>query len=75
MVQVCEGTSTKNDMLVRSLEQYKHMYIVVKREFEKVTSVSSPLLLLVLEVVIFAECASTLSGSGGCTEWSGRWWW
>lgn len=46
MVQVCEGTSTKNDMLVRSLEQYKHMYIVVKREFEKVTSVSSFLLLV-----------------------------
>jgi DNA topoisomerase III len=41
MVQVCEGTSSKHDMLVQSLEQYKHMYVIVKREFEKVTSVGS----------------------------------
>ena len=41
MVQVCEGTSTKHEMLQGSLDQYKHMYIIVKREFEKVTSVSS----------------------------------
>lgn len=41
MVQVCEGTSTKNDMLIRSLDQYKDMYIIVRREFEKVTSVCS----------------------------------
>ena len=41
MVQVCEGTSSKNDMLAQSLDQYKHMYIVVKREFEKVTTVGS----------------------------------
>jgi len=39
MVQVCEGTTTKNDMLTRSLDQYKEMYIIVRREFEKVTSV------------------------------------
>ncbi|KAF8149452.1 DNA topoisomerase [Crassisporium funariophilum] len=38
MVQVCEGTTTKNDMLDRSLDQYKEMFIIVKREFEKVTS-------------------------------------
>ncbi|KAF8799282.1 prokaryotic type I DNA topoisomerase [Phlegmacium glaucopus] len=44
MVQVCEGASTKNDMLVRSLDQYKDMYIIVRREFEKVTSVSSAFL-------------------------------
>ena len=46
MVQVCEGTKSKNDMLVRSLDQYKNMYIIVKREFEKVTSVGSGFLLV-----------------------------
>lgn len=44
MVQVCEGTRSKNDMLVRSLDQYKNMYVIVKREFEKVTSVGSAFL-------------------------------
>ena len=46
MVQVCEGTRSKNDMLVQSLDQYKDMYVIVKREFEKVTSVGSAFLLV-----------------------------
>ncbi|KAF8907833.1 DNA topoisomerase [Gymnopilus junonius] len=37
MVQVCEGTATKNDMLAHSLDQYKEMFILVRREFQKVT--------------------------------------
>ena len=40
MVQVCQGTSTKNDMLHISIDQYKEMFILVRREFEKVTTVS-----------------------------------
>ncbi|KAG8214045.1 DNA topoisomerase [Butyriboletus roseoflavus] len=36
MVQVCEGAKTKNEMLVQSIEQYKDMYVMAKREFEKV---------------------------------------
>ncbi|TFK53736.1 prokaryotic type I DNA topoisomerase [Heliocybe sulcata] len=36
MVQVCEGTKTKNDMLVESIDQYKDMFIKAKREFDKV---------------------------------------
>ncbi|KIM45556.1 hypothetical protein M413DRAFT_430221 [Hebeloma cylindrosporum] len=39
MVQVCQGTSTKNDMLHLSIDQYKEMFILVRREFEKVTTV------------------------------------
>lgn len=40
MVQVCEGTKTKHDMLSESIEQYKDMYIRAKGEFNKVVSVS-----------------------------------
>ncbi|KDR67536.1 hypothetical protein GALMADRAFT_79789 [Galerina marginata CBS 339.88] len=40
MVQVCEGTTSKNDMLMHSLDQYKEMFIIVRREFERVTAVS-----------------------------------
>lgn len=39
MVQVCEGTTTKHDMLERSLQQYKEMFVLVRREFSKVTEV------------------------------------
>ncbi|KAI9571123.1 DNA topoisomerase [Boletus coccyginus] len=36
MVQVCEGIKTKDEMLVQSIEQYKDMYVMAKREFDKV---------------------------------------
>jgi DNA topoisomerase-3 len=39
MVQVCEGQKTKNDMLVESIDQYKEVYILAKREFQKVMQV------------------------------------
>jgi len=39
MVRVCEGTTTKQEMLERSLDQYKEMFVIVKREFEMVTAV------------------------------------
>ncbi|KAI0066039.1 prokaryotic type I DNA topoisomerase [Artomyces pyxidatus] len=38
MVEVCQGTKTKNDMLVESIEQYKERYIKAKRDFVKVVS-------------------------------------
>lgn len=40
MVQVCEGTTTKQAMLQLSLDQYKEMFVIVKRQFEMVTAVS-----------------------------------
>ena len=40
MVQVCEGQKTKNDMLVESIDQYKEVYILAKRDFQKVMQVS-----------------------------------
>jgi DNA topoisomerase-3 len=39
MVQVCEGQKTKNDMLVESIDQYKEVYILAKRDFQKVMQV------------------------------------
>ncbi|KAF9050298.1 DNA topoisomerase [Panaeolus papilionaceus] len=38
MVQVCEGTATKHEMLHIALEQYKEMFMLVRREFDKVTT-------------------------------------
>lgn len=39
MVQVCQGEKSKNQMLMESIEQYREMYVIAKREFEKVISV------------------------------------
>lgn len=39
MVRICEGTTTKQEMLDQSLEQYKEMFVIVKREFNRVTAV------------------------------------
>ncbi|KAI5123889.1 hypothetical protein M0805_005705 [Coniferiporia weirii] len=36
MVEVCERTKSKNDMLVQSIEQYKEVFIKARREFDKV---------------------------------------
>jgi len=58
MVQVCQGTSTKNDMLHLSIDQYKEMFILVRREFEKVTTVSGILLLFGYEFRLFIFCFS-----------------
>jgi DNA topoisomerase-3 len=40
MLQVCEGTKSKQDMLAQSIEQYKDMYVRARGEFNKVVSVS-----------------------------------
>ena len=39
MVQVCEGMKSKTEMLEETISQYKEMYIIAKREFEKVVNV------------------------------------
>ncbi|TFY76359.1 hypothetical protein EWM64_g7651 [Hericium alpestre] len=39
MVQVCQGTKTKADMLTEGVEQYKEMFVKAKRDFDKVISV------------------------------------
>ncbi len=36
MVQVCDGHTTKHDMMAQSLEQYKQMFIIARQEFDKV---------------------------------------
>lgn len=39
MVAVCQGTKSKNDMIVEAVEQYKDMYVRAKMNFAKVISV------------------------------------
>lgn len=39
MVQICNGTKTKGDVINESIEEYKVMYVTAKSEFNKVTSV------------------------------------
>ena len=39
MVEVCERSRTKDDMLEQSIAQYKEVYIKARREFDKVINV------------------------------------
>ncbi|KAI0730280.1 DNA topoisomerase, partial [Fomitopsis betulina] len=38
MVNICEGTMTKNDMLVQSIELYKEMYIRTRAQFDRLVT-------------------------------------
>lgn len=66
MVQVCQGTKTKNDMLEETLVQYKEMFIITRREFDKVVSVC--LLFVVAQIVgnrLAQSVRRYLEGNGG----------
>ncbi|KAI9507464.1 DNA topoisomerase [Russula earlei] len=39
MVAVCQGTKSKNDMIIETVEQYKDMYVKAKANFARVISV------------------------------------
>lgn len=39
MVQVCNRTKSKDDMLAESIDQYKEVFIMARREFERVVEV------------------------------------
>jgi len=39
MVAVCQGTKSKNDMIVEAVEQYKDMFVRARANFAKVISV------------------------------------
>jgi DNA topoisomerase-3 len=39
MVQICERTKSKDDMLFENIEQYKEVFLMARREFEKVVQV------------------------------------
>ena len=39
MVAVCQGTKSKNDMIIEAVEQYKDMYVRARANFTKVISV------------------------------------
>ena len=40
MVQVCEGHKTKNEMMTENIEMYKDMYMRIKRDMNRVITVS-----------------------------------
>ncbi|TFK44130.1 prokaryotic type I DNA topoisomerase [Crucibulum laeve] len=54
MVQVCERAVTKNDMLHQSIDQYKEMFIIAKREFNKVVTVCNSI--SVIGIVLNCTC-------------------
>lgn len=39
MIAVCQGTKSKNDMIVEAVEQYKDMFVRARANFAKVISV------------------------------------
>lgn len=39
MVQICEGTKTKDAMLTENIDRYKEMYIKTKRDFNRIVTV------------------------------------
>jgi hypothetical protein len=39
MVAVCQGTKSKNDMIVEAVEQYKDMFLKARTNFDKVVTV------------------------------------
>lgn len=41
MVQICEGQKTKTEMLTQNIELYKEMYMRIKREMNRIITVSS----------------------------------
>ena len=41
MVRICDGALAKQEMLDTTIEQYKEVFITVRREFETVVAVSS----------------------------------
>jgi Zn-finger domain-containing protein len=53
MAAVCQGTKSKNDMIVEAVEQYKDMYVRAKTNFAKVISV--------MIGVNFIKCRSRLT--------------
>jgi hypothetical protein len=39
MVAVCQGTKSKNDMIVEAVDQYKDMFLRARANFDKVITV------------------------------------
>ena len=66
MVQVCEGIKTKDEMLVQSIEQYKDMYVMAKREFHKVIEVNPFALLFFLssDTTVLQSVRRYIEGAG-----------
>ena len=63
MVQVCQRAKTKQEMLAQTLEQYKEMYVIAKREFNKIITVrtTDQSMQWSLSFLIYRMCATTWS--------------
>lgn len=74
MVQVCEGIKTKDEMLVQSIEQYKDMYVMAKREFHKVIEVNLFALLSFLssDMTILQSVRRYIEGAGARNAGNGE---
>lgn len=41
MVEVCNGTKTKDEMLYESIEQYKHVFNLARQQFNRILEVGN----------------------------------
>lgn len=66
MIQVCEGAKTKDEMLVQSIEQYKDMFVMAKREFNKVIEVNllALLVFLLVDMTVLQSVRRYIEGAG-----------
>ncbi|KAL4074090.1 DNA topoisomerase [Scleroderma citrinum] len=65
IVQVCQGEKSKDQMLMESIEQYREMYVIARREFEKVIS-------SVRRYIEGNRTQNTTGGNGGQGPGDGR---
>jgi DNA topoisomerase-3 len=74
MVQVCEGIKTKDEMLVQSIEQYKDMYVMAKRDFHKVIEVNLFALLFFLssDMTVLQSVRRYIEGAGARNAGNGE---
>lgn len=71
MLQVCEGTKTKAEMLEETIDQYKAIFQQAKAEFETVVAVGFQDLLMKICLNFVTECSQVYRTRYKC-EWSCR---
>ena len=65
MVQICEGTKTKDEMLSQSIDQYKDMFLKTRMDIKKVISVGP--MIIAQHLFVHPHCPE-------CTEVHPRKW-
>lgn len=64
MVQVCDRAKSKDDMLTESIEQYKDVFILVRRDFERVVQVSGRKMPLFFNINHLQSVRQYIQGNG-----------